>query len=165
MTPHGGVLRGGPSSLQVQPRQGARHLKMLAGQAGLSAHGWVQRWGWEGQPPACIRVGLALFKRSRSSCKLLNTYFGRSAWPEARALHYSCDISLNKLQSVHSWLSLVSTTELASSPLQKDCLAPDGLLGRNSSTIGGHCLEPLLCSHLAYTGGGCLALLFRCKFP
>lgn len=143
MTPHGGVLRGGPSMVQVQPRQGAHHLKMLAGQAGLSS--WLGPEVGVGRPAAaCIRVGLALFKQSRSSCKLPNTYFGRSAWPEARALHYSCDISLNMLQSLHSWLSLVSTTELASSPLQKDCLAPDWLLGRNSSTIGRHCLEPLL---------------------
>lgn len=57
--------------------------------------------GGTGCCPACIRVGLALFKQLGSSCKLPNTYFGRSAWPAAGAFHYSGDISLNMLQFLH----------------------------------------------------------------
>lgn len=73
---------------------------------------WSGGFGRKGCCPACIRVGLALFKQLGSSCKLPNTYFGRSAWPEARAFHYFGDISLNLLQFLHpqlrSWSQLQS---------------------------------------------------------
>ena len=65
---------------------------------------WPRGGGGTACCPACIRVGLALFKQLGSSCKLPNTYFGRSAWPEARAFHYSGDISLNMLQFLHPQL-------------------------------------------------------------
>lgn len=97
--------------------------------------------GKASQPPASGWAWLSSISQC-SSCKLPNTYFGRSAWPEAGALHYSCDISLNRLQSFHSWLSLVSTTELASLPLLKDRLDPDWFLGETAVLLAGPAWNP-----------------------
>lgn len=162
MVSHGGFLTGGLVCCRSSPDQVPPSSRCLSSRPLLA--GSRGGGGKACRPPASGWAWLSSSTHSPAA-KLPNTYFGRSAWPEARALHYSSDISLNMLQSFHSWLGLVSTTALASSPLLKDCLAPDWFLGRNRSTLGCHCLEPLLCGHLASTGGGCLALLFRCKFP
>lgn len=83
--------------------------------------------------PACVRVGLALFKQSGSSCKLPNTYFGRSAWPAAGAFHYFGDISLNMLQFLHSQLRPQSQPQscLDTRGALAACLAPEQVQGRN----------------------------------
>lgn len=94
---------------------------------------WPGGGSEKGCCPACVRVGLALFKQSSSSCKLPNTYFGRSAWPAAGAFHYFGDISLNMLQFLHSPLRPQSQPQscLDTRGVLAECLAPDQVQGRN----------------------------------
>lgn len=99
------VGRGCPVSTTVPGPDQVPFLEMLC-QAGLHTLpcSWLRGGSEKGCCPACVRVGLALFKQSGSSCKLPNTYFGRSAWPATGAFHYFGDISLNMLQFLHSQL-------------------------------------------------------------
>lgn len=94
---------------------------------------WPGGGSEKGCCPACVRVGLALFKQLGSSCKLPNTYFGRSAWPAAGAFHYFGDISLNMLRFLHSQLRPQSQLQscLDTRRALAVCLTPDQVQGRN----------------------------------